>query len=85
MANKVWLVYEGDAWLSKSSLVVKGVYDDFALVIRDILEEMSMNLMLNGEQTADKVANALAREHQTFGFDTNYMVKSADINDWEGV
>lgn len=85
MANKVWLVYEGDAWLSKSSLVVKGVYDDFALVIRDILEEMSMNLMLNGEQTADKVANALAREHQTFGFDTNYMVKSADINEWEGV
>ena len=85
MVSKVWLVYEGDAWLSKSSLVVKGVYDDFALVIRDILEEMSMNLMLNGEQTADKVANALAREHQTFGFDTNYMIKSADINEWEGV
>lgn len=83
--DKVWLVYEGDAWLSKSSLVIKGVYDDFALVIQDILEEMSMNLMLNEEQTADKVANALAREHQTFGFDTNYMVKSAEINKWEGV
>ena len=35
--------------------------------------------------TADKVANYLAREHQTPGLDTNYIIKTANLNEWEEV
>ena len=83
--KKVYLVFEGDAWLSKSSLVLMGVYDNFVKAIQDILEEMSLNLLLNGEQTADTAAKQLEREHQTYGFDTNYTIKSANLNEWEEI
>ena len=85
MEKKLYLVFEGDSWLSTKSLVLMGVYDDITNAIQDILEEMSLGLMLNGEQTADKVANALAREHQTYGFDTNYIIKIANLNEWEEI
>ena len=85
MNKKVFLVFEGNAWLSKSSLVLMGVYDSIEKAIPDILEEMSLRLLLNEEMTADKVANYLAREHQTQGFDTNYIIKTANLNEWEEV
>lgn len=83
--KRVFLVFEGDAWLSRNSLVLMGVYDDFTKAVQDILEEMSLNLMLNGEETADSVAKALVTDHQTQGFDTNYMIKTANINEWEEI
>lgn len=83
--EQVYLVFKGDAWLSRSSLVAAGVYDSIEKAILDILEDMSLGLMLNGEQSADKVANMLAREHQTYGFETNYLIKEADLNEWEEI
>jgi len=83
--KRIYLVFAGDAWLSTRSLVFMGVYDDFSKAVQDILEEMSLNLMLNGEDTADSVAKALVTDHQTYGFDTNYMIKTANLNEWEEI
>ena len=83
--KKVFLVFEGNAWLSNDSLTLMGVYDDFTKAIQDILEEMSLNLMLNGEETADSVAKMLVNYHQTQGFDTNYIIKTAKLNEWEEI
>lgn len=83
--KQFYLVFKGDAWLSRSSLVSVGVYDSIEKAILDILEDMSLGLMLNAEQSADKVANMLAREHQTYGFETNYIIKKANLNEWEEI
>lgn len=80
--NKAFLVYQGDAWLSKNSLVLKGVYDSIEKALPDILEELSLALALNGEMTADNVANALVREHQTQGLETNYLIEVVTLNEW---
>ena len=62
-----------------------GVYDNITKAIQDILEEMSLNLALNGEETAESVAKFLLAEHQTQGFDTNYIIKTANLNEWEEI
>lgn len=78
----IYLVFEGDAWLSRDSLILMGVYDNISGAISDILEEMSDNGMLDGYYTRDSVAKELSIEHQTFGFDTNYIIKPARLNEW---
>jgi len=82
MDNKLYLVYEGDACLSRHNLVLMGIYDNIELAIQDILEEMSENGMLDGKNNRDDVAKELSREHQTFGFDKNYMIESVHLNEW---
>jgi hypothetical protein len=80
--KRVFLVFEGDAWLSTDSLVLMGVYDDFTKAILDILEEMSDDGALDGEETRDSVAKMLLNYHETQGFGTNYIIKTANINEW---
>ena len=81
----IYLVFEGNAWLDRDSLTIMGVYDNISGAISDILEEMSDNGMLDGYSTRDSVAKELSIEHQTFGFDTNYIIKSARLNEWEEI
>ena len=80
--KEVFLVFNGDAWLSTGSLVLTGVYSDFKKAILDILEDLSENGQLDGENTRDSIAKELSREHQTQGFDTNYIIKTANLNEW---
>lgn len=83
--KKVYLVFEGDAWLSTDSLFLMGVYDNFSKAILDILEEMSDDGVLDGEETRDSVAKELVNYHQTQGFDSNYIIKTANLNEWEEI
>ena len=78
----IYLVFEGNAWLDRNSLTLMGVYGDIESSISDILDEMSDNGMLDGYSTRDSVAKELSIEHQTFGFDTNYIIKPARLNEW---
>lgn len=78
----IYLVFEGDAWLDRDSLTLMGVYDDIRGAISDILKEMSDNGMLDGYDTRDSIAKELSIEHQTLGFDTNYIIKPARLNEW---
>lgn len=83
--KKVYLVFEGDAWLSTDSLFLMGVYDNFSKAILDILEEMSDDGVLDGEETRDSVAKMILNYHETQGFDTNYIIKTANLNEWEEI
>lgn len=80
--EKIYLVFEGPAHLSRNSLTLMGVYSDIECAILDILEEMSDNELLDGYDTRDSVAKELSIEHQTFGFDTNYIIKPVRLNEW---
>lgn len=83
--EKVFLVFEGDAWLSKNSLILMGVYDNIENAILDIIEQMSEDGELDGEKNRDDVAKELSCGHQTYGFDRNYIIKTASLNEWEEI
>ena len=80
--ENIYLVFEENAHLSRNSLTLMGVYSSIESAILDILEEMSDNGLLDGYYTRDSVAKELSIEHQTFGFDTNYIIKPARLNEW---
>ena len=80
--ERIYLVFEGDAWLNIGSLVLMGVYDDIDSAISDTLKEMSDNGFLDEYSTKESVAEELYIEHQTSGFDTNYIIKPARLNEW---
>ena len=84
MEKKIYLTYEGDAWLSNDSLVLMGVYDDFGKAIDAILNEMAESGSFDEENGNDEasVRSMLENYRQTQGLETNYHIKTAALNTW---
>ena len=83
MDKYVFAVFEGDAWLSKSSLTLMGVFEDFGDAIESIIDEMSDNQMFDKEHTRKYTRRELEEGRQTpTGFDTRYIIETIELNKW---
>ena len=74
--EKVYIVYEGDRWLSKETLRVKatcGTLDDAI----DIILKNNVSDEPNTEMERE-----LRNYRQTFGDDVRYMIDEVDMNEW---
>ena len=83
--EEVFLVFEGDAWLSTSSLILRGVYENFKDAVDTIMEAMADALMFNEDDDAKYVRNYLEANYQTPCLSTNYIIKYAELNKWEEI
>lgn len=83
MDKYVFAVFEGDAWLSKSSLTLMGVFEDFGNAVESILEEMYDNQMFDKEHTRKYTRSQLEEGRQTpTGFVTRYIIETVELNKW---
>ena len=80
--KEVYLVYETDAWLDARSMVLMGIFENLDDAINNIIEEMSMALVFDTPEQAKETADELKRYLQTQGFDTNYVIETATLNEW---
>lgn len=84
MEKDIHLIYEGDAWLSKDSLVLMGLYEDFDQAKDAILNEMAESGSFDEENGNDEesVRRMLDNDGQTQGLETNYLIETAAMNTW---
>ena len=86
MDKYVFAVFEGDAWLSKSTLALMGIFEDFGDAVENIIDEMADSLMFDKEHTAKYTREQLETERQTpTGFNTRYIIETVELNHWEEV
>jgi len=78
MANMVYVLYEGDAWLSSSSLVPMGIFDELGYVLESARKLISERY--SDEDKANDIFNELADYFQTSGYDVCYMIKKVELN-----
>lgn len=84
MKKDIYLIYEGDAWLSKDSLVLMGLYEDLNQAKDAILNEMAESGSFDEENGNDEedVRSMLDNYRQTQGLETNYLIETAALNTW---
>jgi len=83
MDKYVFAVFEGDAWLSTSSLVLMGVFEDFGAAVENIIDEMSDNQMFDKDHTRKYTRSQLEEGRQTpTCFDTRYIIETVELNKW---
>ena len=86
MDKYVFAVFEGDAWLSKNSFTLMGIFEDFGDAVENIICEMSDALMFDKKHTAKYTREQLEQNRQTpTGFDTRYIIETVELNKWEEV
>lgn len=92
---KVFVIYEGDQWLSTDSLRVKAVCNTFEDVVRLVREnnhvdvEEALDTPIEADDAEDarnEVADLLEQElkeyMQTTLGDVRYMVDEVELNEW---
>lgn len=94
---KAFIVYEGDQWLSNSSLQVKAVcttFDDAVLQIRrnHLIDPSEFFELEEGyderddfdvwEEVATEIERQLRENRQTSGYSTNYMIEEIEMDLW---
>lgn len=83
--EEVFLVFEGDAWLSSSSLVPMGVFENYECAVENIMEKVEEAIENGSEDNdcnADNVRDYLQSNAQTPTLRTNYIIKTAKLNQW---
>ena len=78
MANVVYVLYEGDAWLSSSSLVPMGIFDnteDLMVSARELISER-----YSDEDEVEDMMLELGNYNQISGYDVNYLIKVVELN-----
>ena len=78
MANVVYVLYEGDAWLSSSSLVPMGIFDnteDLMVSARELISER-----YSDEDEVEDMMLELGNYNQVSGYDVNYLIKVVELN-----
>ena len=75
--EKVYILYEGNAWLSNNSLVPMGVFEN-----EELLTKGTKELIFNtfDEDEAEEVFDEFKNFKQTSGRDYNYFVKEVELN-----
>ena len=87
MTKSVFLLYEGDEWLSTSSLVLMGVFTSrrklLAAVRKLVTENVSRYKLyyeVSKRQVVDEVIQEMKENGQTQGRDNNLLFQVADLN-----
>jgi len=78
MAKVVYVLYEGDAWLSSSSLVPMGIFDnteDLMVSARELISERYFD-----KDEVEGIMLELANYNQVGGYDVNYLIKVVELN-----
>ena len=93
--KNVYLLYEGDTWLSSNSLVLMGIFDnidDLSNAAKELIEQRAGEHMLyaignytmDDDYTKEDVVNDLYEElldnDQTSKGDTRYMIDEVELN-----
>jgi hypothetical protein len=81
MAKVVYVLYEGDAWLSSRSLVPMGIFDntdDLMASARELISER-----YSDEDEVEDMMLELGNYNQLSGYDVNYLIKVVELNKLE--
>lgn len=73
----IFIVYSGDAWLSRDSLDIKAVCLSREDAIGMIMDNTEMD-----EEEKDGQLNLLNIHGQTYGLDTNFTIGQIDTDIW---
>ena len=81
--KKVYIIYEGDVWLSNSSLVPMGIFDDMNILLDAAKKLVSNNYGYDYEIVED-IIDELFQYNQASGYgDTSYLIKTIELNKLE--
>ena len=78
MEKVVYVLYEGDAWLSNSSLVPMGIFDntdDLMGAARKLIAERHSD-----EDEVEDMVEELGNYNQVSGYDVCYLIKEVELN-----
>ena len=79
--KEVYVLYEGDSWLSHSSLVPMGIFDnteDLMVSARELISERHSD-----EDEVEDMMLELGNYNQVNGYDVNYLIKVVELNKLE--
>ena len=79
--KEVYVLYEGDSWLSHSSLVPMGIFDnteDLMVSARELISER-----YSDEDEVEDMMLELGNYNQVSGYDVNYLIKVVELNKLE--
>jgi hypothetical protein len=93
--TKAYLLYEGDQWLSRDSMELRGAFsrkDELKKAARKVIAEQARehleDFIGNGgdEDTTQtevcrEMLNELMENGQTYGYTTNYSIESVTLNE----
>lgn len=93
--DTIYVVYEGDEWLSSDSMRVKGVastFDEAVALIRDN-HQVSFGDVFDDDPTdydkhtqiemvSDQLEDELRQHKQTFSGSVRYMIDEVNLNEW---
>lgn len=77
MEKNVYILYMGDAWLSKTSLVVMGVFSSEENAIESI--DVDLGYSIN---ELDDIKERLRRMGSTQGLDNNWMIVKCTLDEF---
>ena len=90
MANRVYIVYEGDQWLSRSSMEVKCISPTKEDAINKVLKNHALRQSdfpddddITPEEMEDEIRRDLELNGQTQGYTVNYHIQEMEISTWE--
>ena len=78
--KKVYIIYEGNSWLSNSSLVPMGIFDDMCILLEKANELVGNNYGYDYE-IVDDILDELSKYNQASGYgDVSYLIKEVELN-----
>lgn len=77
MEKNVYILYMGDAWLSKTSLVVMGVFSSEENAIESIDSDLGYSV-----SELDDIKECLRRMGSTQGLDNNWMIVKCTLDEF---
>lgn len=77
MEKNVYILYMGDAWLSKTSLVVMGVFSSEENAIESIDADLGYSI-----NELDDIKERLRRMGSTQGLDNNWMIVKCTLDEF---
>lgn len=80
--NTLYLIFEGDAWLSTGSLVLMGLYENYSDAVDAVMEALADSLVFDDNHDPDDIRRYLEANAQTPTLQTNYIIKTATLNEW---
>lgn len=80
MKKKVFLIYEGDQWLSYSSTALVCIANSREEAIEAIINHLKNDG--ESEEGLSYKQRQLEILDQTQGFDTNYLIEECEIGKW---
>ena len=80
--EKVFVLYSGDAWLSRSSMVCMGIFSSLEKAINSVIGELSYTL---DEDELDKCYKDLVNHRQTYELNENWYIEIVELDKFEEI